>query len=210
MRRLLSLLLALLVASLVGVAIWALINRDQLQLQWSVYQVSAAPSYEAAVSEIKRIEILPDPARRLAVLTSRWGTGNRQLDLYLARYATDPQSSDAFREAFSLRFARDPSLLERWAHYWRHQNRLEPAEAVDSILSYVGTLSEAHAPRTITWRDVLDLQAAWTLAGHPELAERLTPTNYQSRYASYQAAGSPRPQDITRPESPLPADPAAP
>ncbi|MBX7165322.1 MAG: hypothetical protein K1X74_03145 [Pirellulales bacterium] len=199
-------ILVLMVVFAAGGGLWAVGQRDVLDAQLRCYHLARAESFAEAQQQIAWFEAPPLPERKLRVLVTRWGTGNEQFDRYLADHVADAASTEALRQAFSLEFAWRPEQLERWAHYWRYRASLEPDEAVESVLSYLETMAAADPPRWITWRDVLDVQAVWQLAGHPELATRLTPENYRQRCARWIELGRPRPERLTRPDRPLPGE----
>ncbi len=58
-------------------------------------------------------------------------------------------------------------------------------DRIASLRDYLQTLHVADPPRELTWRDVLDFQAAVQLTGHGELAHRLTPDNWRGRFARW-------------------------
>lgn len=185
-------------------AAWAYMNRHALTRQWMCYRVGAAESFEEAQRSLRWFEQGPDRPLRLRELVGRWGTGTQRFDFYLARHVGSPESSEALRERFSLEFGWREELLERWAHYWAWQSREEPDEQIASILEYLDTLASVEPPKSITWREVLDLQAIFQLTGNAEPAERLKPANWHQRFAQWNAhrpAGLPH---VARPETPLP------
>jgi len=200
MLRLFRKLLAItaVVAAVFGGA-WLYLQRDALGRFWACHRVGAAQDYSHAKEELAWFTEGPDRAARLHELVTLWDTGNETLDRNLVMYLQDPDCDDSVREAFSLELAWRPKLLSRWAHCWCHMSKLEPDENFESIISYVDTLAMSNTPREITWRDVLDLQAAFELAGCPELAIRLTPENYLRRHADWVRIGRPRAAHLQRP-----------
>lgn len=204
MRPWLRILAVLLVLAVVGLGTWGYLSRNQLACQWASYRVGAAGSFEEARTVITRLEDGPDREARLRELVRKWGTGNHQFDLHLARYVGSPESSESLRKTFSLEFGWREDLLPRWAHYWSWRAAQEPDREIDSILAYLDLLIAAESPQTITWREVLDLQAIFQLTGQPRLAKRLSPDNWRDRYRSWLAD---RPAQL--PHVPRPAKPFA-
>lgn len=195
-----KLLAVLTVGGLVFVGWWLYTKQDAVARFWACYRVSSTTNYPQAKSEFTWFEAGPDREARLHDLVSLWGAGNETFDRNLVMYLQDPDCDDSLREAFSLELAWRPELLPRWAHCWCHVGRLEPDENFDSIVRYIDTLAMAKVPREITWRDVLDLQAAFELAGCPQLALRLTPENYLNRHTEWEQIGRPRAAHLTRPQ----------
>jgi hypothetical protein len=200
MRRL---LLAGLIVLVAAAGLWMLVYRREIGRQLACYRVGSADAYELARQELAWIETGPDQDGKLRSLVARWGTGNERLDLYLARYALDPASSEAYREAFSLEMAWRPELLGDWGHYWSWRTA-DVAEEIASIRRYHDALSSTQPPRSITWRDVLILQAVFHVTGQGKLAERLTPKNWVGRYRRWLEAEAQWNTDFTRPQRPLP------
>ena len=188
MRPWLRILTTLLVLAVVGLGTWGYLFRNQLAHQWATYRVGAADSFEEARTEINRLENGPDRDARLRELVRKWGTGNQQFDLYLARYVGNPDSSESLRKTFSLEFGWREELLPRWAHYWSWRAAREPDREITSILAYLDLLTAADSSKTITWREVLDLQAVFQLTGQPRLAKRLSPDNWRDRYRNWLAS----------------------
>jgi len=182
------------------VGAWWRVNRQRLQRQWDCYRVGAAESFDQARAEIIRCETAPDAEARIAELVQKWATGNRQFDLYLARYVHQPQCGTALRAAFSRELGRREGLLSRWAHHWSWQAPLEPNEQIASIVAYLDGLARC---QTITWREVLDLQAVFELTGQGRLGRRLSPANWHTRFRRFQQVHSGRLPEVTRPEEPF-------
>jgi hypothetical protein len=204
MRLWARILLTLIVAAGLGVSIWAYRNRQRLSHQWSAYQVGAAISFDQARREIARLEKGPDSESQIRELVAKWGTGNGQFDLFLARYVDHPDSSETMRKAFSLELSWREELLPRWAHFWSWEGGPEPEGRVALILEYLDVLLLAEPPRTITWREVLDLQAVFQLTGQSDLAVRLKPENWQQRYRRWlEVRAEPLPE-VSRPDRPFP------
>ena len=181
MRVLLRELLALALQAVGILAVWGYVSRERLTRQWRAYQVGGAASFPEASGEIAWFDSGPDRVDRLRELIAKWGSGNPRFDLYLARYAGSPESSEAFRKAFSLNFAWREGLLARWAHYWSWRSE-DPNRRIEEILAYTDMLDAAKEPREeISWREILDLQAIFQLTGEPRWAERLTPENWRVR-----------------------------
>jgi hypothetical protein len=204
MRSWLRLLITLIVIAGIGIGAWTYVNRRPLARQWALYRVGAAPTLEAAIAEIAWFESGPDGERKLQSLAGKWGTGNAQFDLYLAEYVSKPQSPEALRRAFSLGLARHEERLRRWVHYWSWHTKQEPKREIASILSYLDLLAEAESSKTITWRQVLSLQAIFTLAGEPGLAKRLHPENWRDRYREWREESPGEFPGVPRPDRPFP------
>jgi hypothetical protein len=207
MRLWLRLLITLLVLAAVGVGAWFFFHRGELTNQLASHRVGAARTFEEAQVEIAWFESGPDHTAKLRELVRKWGTGNRQFDLYLARHVGSPDSSEALRKAFSLGFGWHEERLPRWAHYWSWQTPEEPDREIASILAYLDLLHTAGASKTITWREVLDLQAIFYLAREPRLAKRLNPENWRGRYAKWRQHSSDQFPHVARPSRPFPEAP---
>jgi len=203
MRPFLRLLGTLLLLSLPAVAAWVYGSRETLLCQWHCYRVGAAGTPAEAQGELAWFEKGPPNPSRLRALTARWATGNQRFDFHLARHVTGPQSSPALREAFSYELSWREDVLARWAHYWCWQARLAPDQEVASIVEYLTTLATADPAKTITWREVLDLQAIFELTGRREPAKRLSPDNWRTRFEAWRT-GRPEPPPLVRPERPFP------
>ena len=183
-RRLWILVAVVLLATVAG---WAFRQRQRWSLQMACYRMGAAVSYKAARSELPWFEREPDRDAKLRELMASFGTGNRQFDEYLMRYLHDPQCTDALRAAFSLELGWRPQVVQRWAAAWRDR-KPNAAEEIASIRQYLDALHQAQPPRVLTWREVLDVQAAMHLTGQGELAHRLTPDNWRGSYERWIAA----------------------
>ncbi|HVX11058.1 MAG TPA: hypothetical protein VHC22_07755 [Pirellulales bacterium] len=202
MRRLL--LGAALAIGAVGLAALAWhLHRASLDSQLARFHVGRAATFEQAKREIAAIETRSDGDDSIRELTSGWRTGNPSFDRYLAMYVSDPASSEALRRAFSQEFSWRPQLLHDWAHYWSWRAKQEPSDEIASIAGYLETLSAAAAPRQLTWREVLDVQAAFTLTGHADLARRLATDQWADRYQTWKKDG-PDFSGVGRPKNPLP------
>ncbi len=164
---------------------WGYASRKQLARQLACYRVGAAESFELAQAEIAWFESSPDRKVRLEELVRKWGTGNRQFDLYLARHLGNAACTDSLRESFCAEMDRREELPARWAHYWTYRTPLEPDQQIVSILKYLDTLSTADGSKTITWREVLDLRAVFQLTGHRP-ARGISPTNWREYYRVWQ------------------------
>lgn len=169
----------------------------------SAYRIGHSASYSQAAREIATLERSPDADETLRALAAGWGTGNQPFDYYVARRVSDPQASEALRRAFSLELSWRPELLPRWAHYWSWRVKQPPAEEIRSIAEYLDALAKADPPRHMTWREVLNLQAAFALTGQIELAKRLTPENWLGRYRGWEAKHASS-KEVLRPKAPLP------
>lgn len=203
MRGRTRILITLSVTLLLGFCAAAYLGREKLIRQWACYRVGAADSYDQARSEIAWFEQGPKRRQRLEELVAKWGTGNPRFDRYLARYVSDPASSEELRKRFSLELGWRDVLLARWAHFWRWQAKREPDEEIASVVRYLNTLVEVDPPRELTWREVLDLQAVLTLTGHPDMAHRLDPTSWQARYRRWEQIRPDPLPPIPRPEEPF-------
>ncbi len=197
------LLIVFLLLTCLGVGTWCYLEREELACLRASHRVAAARTFEEARAEIAWFETGPDPKTRLRHLVCRWGSGNPQFDLYLARYVHHPHSSEPLRKAFSLQFGWHEERLPRWAQYWSWQTSAEPDDQIASILSYLDLLAEAGPSRTITWREVLDLQAVFCLLGEPRLAHRLDPENWQTRYRPWRQLHRGDLPHVPRPERPF-------
>lgn len=199
------LLFAALAAVLVGG--WAYVNRETLSWQWASYQVGAAASFEQARERIARFEQGPDATERLRVLAAKWGGGNPQFDRYLAQYAASGESSKGLRRAFSRQLTRRPELVQRWAHFWCWQASIEPDRQIESILEYLDALAfdeNAVAGESLTWRELLDLQAIFALSGEPDRAMRVALENWREHYRVWREARRDAMPHVPRPAEPFP------
>jgi len=204
MRLWLRLLLLLFVLVGAGAGAWCYLNWQRLVRQSACYRVGVAPSFKEAQAEIAWFETGRDREAKLRELLRKWGTGNRQFDLYLAQHVGHAKSTEALREAFSLELAWREELVPRWAHYWSWRAPLEPDEQIASIIEYLDDLAAAETPKKITWREVLDLQAVFHLTGYRRLAHRLTPENWHERYRRWSETRPAKLPHITRPAKPFP------
>jgi hypothetical protein len=204
MRLLPRVLLVLALLAGGALAVWGYVSRERLARQWRAYQVGSAASFPEACQGIAWFESGPDRDARLRDLIAKWGTGNPRFDLYLARYAGSPESSEAFRKTFSLEFGWREGLLARWAHYWSWRAR-DPDRRIEEILAYTDILDAAKQPLAeISWREILDLQAIFQLTGQPRWAERLTPANWRDRYRQWRASRPPTLPPVRKPPNPMP------
>ncbi len=204
MRRCLQILSLILLVACVALGTQVFTHRRQLARQWACYRVAAADSFAEAQTRIARFEEHADRREHLAELVGKWGTGNRQFDLYLARHVRDAAGSELLRESFSRELDRRPDLSARWAHYWCFEARLEPDEQIDSVVRYFDTLALTDPPKEITYREVLDLRALLQLTAAAERFAGLGPTNWHQHYARWQKV---RPEDL--PHVPRPKQPFA-
>ena len=204
MRRCLQILSLILLVACVALGTQVFTHRRQLARQWACYRVAAADSFAEAQERITRFDKDPDRRERLAELVGKWGTGNRQFDLYLARHVRDAASSELLRESFSRELDRRQGLPARWAHFWCFQARLEPDEQIDSVVRYFDTLASTDPSKEITYREVLDLRALLQLTAPAERFAGLDPTNWRQHYARWQKA---RPKDLAH--VPRPTEPFA-
>jgi hypothetical protein len=139
---------------------------------------------------------------RLPTLIGRFGRGNGRFDLYLAQYVDDRDSSESLRRAFSSELGARDGLLARWATYWSWRLTRPPDEVIASILDYLEVL-RADASATLTWREVLDLQAVFQWTSRPELARGLSPDNWRDRYRQWRSARPARLPHVERPGEPM-------
>jgi hypothetical protein len=202
MRRLL--LAAVLTIGVVGLAALAwYLRRASLDSQLASFRVGRAATFEQAKREIAALEERPDRDEALRELTSGWRTGNPSFDRYLAMYVSDRASSEALRSAFSHELSWRPELLADWAHFWSWRAKQAPPDEIASIAGYLETLSAGATPRQLTWREVLDVQAAFTLTGRADLARRLAPDQWAERYRTWKKDRLDL-SGINRPDNPLP------
>jgi hypothetical protein len=182
---------------------WGYRNRQGLDRQWASYRVGTATDVDEARTRLAWFESGPDADDKLHDLVRRWGTGNQSFDFYLAWYVHDRQSSERFRETFSLELAKRPDLLARWAHFWLWRVTEEPDRQICQTVAYLANVAKADASKTLTWREVLDLEAIFHQAGHDPLAERLSPTNWRERYLRWVEVSSGQVAHVDRPETPF-------
>ncbi len=162
------------------------IRRETLRRQWACYQVTSAASYAAFGQQMAQFQTERPDADSLRLLVQRWHTGNEAFDEHLARYLFDPACGDTLRETFSRELSWRSELPAAWAEQWR-QLKPDVEQQTATLRRYLEALHAAQPPREITWRDVLDFQAALELAGQGALAHRLTPENWRSRYERWEA-----------------------
>src|SRR3989337_2211904 len=108
------------------------------------------------------------------------------------------------RKAFSLEFGWREECLPRWAHYWSWHTPQEPDREIASMVAYLDVLQTAAPSKTITWREVLDLQAIFLLTGEPRLAKRLDPENWRDRYRRWRESHRENLPHVARPGEPFP------
>lgn len=201
-RFIIAMLLALGALGLLVVAAWYF-SQPSVGWQLAGHRIAKAKTFAEAKREIAAVEQPPDHEPALRELVSGWGTGNSLFDFYLAAYLADRQSSEDLRRLFSLELSWRPELIEEWAHFWSWHTRQPPADEIASVKDYLAALSSADPPRQLTWREVLDLQAAMALTGHADSAVRLSPDNWANRYRTWHD-GAADFSHIRRPEKPLP------
>jgi hypothetical protein len=201
------------IVSLIGVvlgtcvlAIWAYGHRRELACRWAARRVARAANPDAARKEIAWFETDPDRPFKLQQLVRAWGSGDRQFDLYLAQHLGDANCPNTLREAFSLECAWREDVLPRWTHYWLWRCPEEPDRQVAQIVSYLDLLASADPPRRLTWREVLDLQAIFQLAGEPQRALRLKPDQWRERFREWRRAHPGALPHVARPESEFPEE----
>jgi len=196
---------AVAVAAALGLAIvvWNYSHRPVVGAQLAAYRIGQARSFDEAKREIAAIERQPNNDESLRELVSGWRIGSQSFDFYLAAYLSDRQSSEGLRRLFSLELSWQPERLTDWAHFWSWRSKLAPADEIASIADYLAALSAAADRRELTWREVLDFQAALALTGHADLARRLAPDNWQGRYRAW-SESRPDFTQVGRPDRPLP------
>jgi len=204
MRLWLRLLITFVALAAIGVGLGAYLYRRQLAREWALYRVGAARTLDAAKTEIAWFESGPDRQRKLRQLADKWATGNQRFDLHLAQYLADPQCPEDLREAFSLGFGWHGERLPRWAHHWSWRAEQEPDREIAAILAYLDLLAGGESSKTIAWREVLDLQAIFCLAGEPDLARRLDPANWRDRYRDWRKRNPGEFRHVARPAEPFP------
>lgn len=183
--------------------VWWYYGGSRAGAQWSAFRIGQATSYREAAREMAALERRPDRQVVLRELAAGWDTGNQKFDDYLARRVADPQAGEALKQAFSLELSWRPELLPRWAHYWSWRAKQPPADEMASIAEYLDALATAAPPRRLTWREVLNLQAVFTLTGQADLARRLAPDNWLGRYRSWRERHREE-FDVERPLAPFP------
>ena len=204
MRLRTPLLPTFLLLSSIAVGLWAYGNWTQLCGQWACYRVGSTKSFADAQTRIARLETGTDRDAKMALLVGKWGTGNRQFDLYLAEHLCDAAATDGLRESFSRQLGHRAKLRRRWAHCWSHRTPLPPDEQIQSIVSYLDTAATVDPPRAITWREVLELRAVFELTGKTTPAPDISPANWHEYYRLWRET---RPGDlphIPRPKMLLP------
>lgn len=199
----LRLFILVVVLAAVAGSVWVYLHQPRLAGQWDSYRVGRAASFAEARAEIARFEQAADAQAALRELCGKWGMGNLLFDLYVAEHVRSRQSSEPMRQAFSLEFAWREGQLPRWAHYWTWRSPQDPDRRVAALVEYFDLLATADPPRTITWREALDLQAVLVLSGQPGLAVRLTPENWRDRYRQWQQVRPAKMPHVARPETPF-------
>ena len=202
MRGWLGLIVLVLLVAGAAVVIWCWLNWEELRLQWSCRRVVQAESYEDAREAIAWFESEPDRSDKLRVLVELWGTGHQHFDLHLARYVAETAAAE-LRERFSLELGWRPELRPRWAHFWIWRAKLDPAEEIAAVAEHFDLLAAAEPPEPITWRDVLTLQAVFTLTDCADLAHRLKPSSWHGRYEKWQRIRPAELHDLARPDAPF-------
>jgi hypothetical protein len=204
-----TLLVVALLALAAGGA-WLAWRWPVLALQYRIYRIGAANSAAEAARELAWFQSQPQRDEKLRELCAAWGDGNPAFDARLAEYLERAECSDALREAFALEFARRPGLVARWAHWWHWRQGAGAAEEIQSLTDYLAALATEQPPRDITWREVLDVQAAMALTGQPQLAERLEPAGaaWVERYRRWIDAHAEWAPPNEPPPAPLPDWPA--
>jgi len=197
----LSITLALLVGA--GTGVWCYRHGQSIRCWRAHRAVGAATSFDDARAALAWFEAGPDRDARLRYLVDRWATGDLRFDFYLAEYVRHSDSTEPLRKAFSLGFGWHEDRLPRWAHYWCWRVG-EPDDAVDSLLRSLDLRLEAGKPTTLPWREVLNLQAFFQLAGEPRLARRLDPENWSDRYRRWRQNNPGGITPIARPGRPFP------
>jgi hypothetical protein len=203
MRVCRHILLAILLLALVSLAVWCYLCREPLRRQWLLYRIGAAVTSREAEAEIVRCETDPDPNAMIGDLVDKWGTGNHQFDLHLASHLDAPSCGDSLRQAFAEEIGGRPELLQRWAHFWSWRSPLPLDEQTASVVTYLDTVA-ADPSRTITWREVLDVQALFELTGRGELARGLSPSDWRDRYREWQRRRPAKLPNHPRPKTPFP------
>jgi hypothetical protein len=179
---------------------WVYARWPRLAIEYDLHRVASAATFTDAQREIARLEDAADRDRRLAVLVSAWGTGDARFDEFLVQHVQTPQCGDALREWFSLEISSRPGMLGRWATYWSRRLEGDIAAEIDSMREYLETLARTDPPRRITWREVLDLQAAMVLTGHEDLARRLKPDTWRDRFTRWIEQEDDWPETFEKPD----------
>lgn len=183
---------------------WVYMHRETLSRQYACHRIGQAANYEAALTEIAWFDAEPDRAAKLRELVGGFGRGSQRFDAFLLRRLDDPDCSDDLRREFSRELGWRTEMLSRWAHYWCWRLSGQPDEELDSIHKFLDTMAQAEPPRPITWRQVLDLQAAMTLTGQAEMARRVSTDEWADRYHLWLETEKDWPKEMQRPELPLP------
>ena len=100
-RRRISLILLVLAIAILGVA--GYVGREPLRRQWTLYRIGAAASAQEAEPLLVRCETGGDRDAMIAELVRKWGTGNRQFDLYLAGHLGGASCGERLRAGLRRR-----------------------------------------------------------------------------------------------------------
>lgn len=179
-------------------------DRQPLDRHWTLYRIGAAASSQEAEQKIIDCETSPDRDVMIDELVRKWGTGSRPFDLHLAAHVGGKSCGEPLREAFARELGQRDGLLGYWAHYWTWRAQLPPDQQTASVVVYHDALAAADPPRSITWREVLDLQAVFQLTGRSDLARDVSPTNWRDRYGEWQRSRAAQLPRIARPEDAFP------
>jgi hypothetical protein len=191
-------------AAVVAGAWWVAANWPRLARQWACHRVGNSATFDEARAAIAAMDRGPDRDALDRELVAQWSTGNPRFDLFLAGYVGQAQSSDFLREAFSLELAWRTPLSGRWAQYWLWRGAQEPDEELASLVTYLDLLAACDPPRRLSWREVLDVQALFTLTGRESLGYRLLPENWHDRYRQWLAVRPASLPHVARPDYPFP------
>lgn len=194
------LLLLALVAALGG---WGYVRRDRLAWQYACHRLGQSKTFDEAAEQIAWFDAEPNRAAKLHELVGGWGRGSQAFDFYLAMHLAGPDCSEELRREFSTEIGWRPDLLPRWANCWSWRLGENLESEFGSVRDFLDTLVAADEKRSIGWREVLNLQAMFTLTRHEDLAKHLTTENWPGRYARWREREHDWPAELPQPELPF-------
>lgn len=174
---------------------------EDARWRWTAYQLAESPSYAATKSYFRQAQ----QADQLWSLVGQFGRGQPQFDFYLLHFAADPQCNDRFRKTLAFELGWRTDALQRWSHFHRWSSQQIPHEVYLELSNYLAAIAASDSERSITWRDVLDMQAMLAATGHADLAHQLTPENWLARYRTWVARGGNNRHfwNVSRPAAPF-------